>query len=81
MSYSSTNPNETFSADGALAIGNVGGVIIMGPKGLVTQQNALGNIDGNVIFGDTIGPNATNPSGTPSGGRHAQQNNFISYTR
>jgi hypothetical protein len=81
MSYSSTNSNETFNADGALAIGNVGGVIIMGSNGLITQQNALGNIDGDVIFGDTSGPNATNPSGTPSGGKQTQQNNFISYKR
>jgi hypothetical protein len=76
MSYSSTDPNQTLGADGAFAIGNVGGVIIMGPGGLITQINALGNIDGDVIFGDTTGPNATNPSGTPSGGKQTQQNNF-----
>ena len=81
MSYSSTDPNQSFNADGALAIGNVGGVIIMGPNGLITQKNALGNIDGDVIFGDTTGPNAVNPSGTSSGGKNPQQNNFISYTR
>jgi hypothetical protein len=76
MSYSSTDPNQTLSADGAFAIGNVGGVIIMGPTGLITQRNALGTIDGDVIFGDTTGPNANNPSGTPSGGKQTQQNNF-----
>ena len=81
MSYSSTNPNETLNAEGAVAINSVGGVIIMGPNGLITNTNALGNIEGEVIFGDTSGPNAVNPSGTPSGGRHPQQNNFISYTR
>ena len=81
MSYSSTNPNQTLNADGALAIGNVGGVIIMGTNGLITQDNALGNINGDVIFGDTTGPNAVNPSGIPSGGKRPQQNNFISYTR
>ena len=81
MSYSSTNPNETLNAEGAVAINSVGGVIIMGPTGLITQQNALGSIDGDVIFGDTTGPNAVNPSGTPSGGRNPQQNNFISYIR
>jgi hypothetical protein len=81
MSYSSTDPNQSFNADGALAIGNVGGVIIMGPNGLITQKNALGNIDGDVIFGDTTGPNAVNPSGTPSGGKQPQQNNFIIYKR
>ena len=81
MSYSSTDPNQTLNADGALAIGNVGGVIIMGSHGLITQQNALGHIDGDIIFGDTTGPNAVNPSGTPSGGKHPQQNNFISYKR
>jgi hypothetical protein len=76
MSYSSTDPNQSFNADGALAIGNVGGVIIMGRNGLITQQNALGNIDGDVIFGDTTGPNAVNPSGTPNGIRLPSQNNF-----
>lgn len=76
MSYSSTDPNQSFNAEGALAIGNVGGVIIMGSNGLITQVNALGNIDGDTIFGDTSGPNATNPSGTPSGGKQTQQNNF-----
>ena len=81
MSYSSTDPNQTLNADGALAIGNVGGVIIMGRNGLITQQNALGNIDGDVIFGDTTGPNAVNPSGTPSGGKHPKQTSFISYSR
>lgn len=81
MSYSSTDPNQTLNADGALAIGNVGGVIIMGSNGLITQQNALGNIDGDIIFGDTTGPNSVNPSGTPSGGRQPQQNNFIIYKR
>lgn len=81
MSYSSTNPNETLNAEGAVAINSVGGVIIMGPNGLITNTNALGNVEGDVIFGDTTGPNAVNPSGTPSGGRHAQQNNFISYRR
>ena len=81
MSYSSKDPNATLNAEGAVAISTVGGVIIMGPRGLITHSNALGNIEGDVIFGDTTGPNAVNPSGTPSGGKHAQQNNFISYRR
>jgi hypothetical protein len=60
---------------GAIAVGGVGGVIVMGRGGLITQTNTLGNIpDAN--FGDTSGPNAVNPSGRSSGIRHAQQNNF-----
>ena len=37
----------------------------------------LGNLD-SAIMGDTTGPNAVNPSGTPNGIRHAIQGGFRS---
>ena len=75
MSYPGNNPNNPLNGDGAFVVSGVGGAIIMGPGGPVTQVNVLGNkVD--AIFGDTSGPNAVNPSGTPSGIRLAQQNNF-----
>lgn len=58
---------------GAIASLGTPGVIIMGPGGL--QVNTLGNLDG-ANFGDTSGPNAVNPSGTPNGIRLPMQNNF-----
>jgi hypothetical protein len=45
----------------------------MGPGGL--QVNAMGVL-GEANMGDTSGPNAVNPSGTPNGIRLPSQNNF-----
>jgi hypothetical protein len=75
MSYPGNNTNNPLNGQGAIAVGGVGGVIVMGRSGLITQTNTLGNIP-DAIFGDTSGSNAVNPSGKPSGTRHAQQNNF-----
>jgi len=72
MSYSGIDQNNPLNADGSFAVGGVGGAIVMGPRGLIAQTNVLGNTPG-VIFGETSGPNAVNPSGTPNGIRHAQQ--------
>lgn len=73
MSYQG-NPtvDHQHNGDGAIAV--VAGAIIMGPGGPVTQM-AIGTI-GEAIMGDTAGPNAVNPSGTPSGIRLPIQNNF-----
>jgi hypothetical protein len=75
MSYSGSNENNPLNGDGAFVVSGVGGAIVMGPQGPITQFNVLGNkIDAN--FGDTSGPNAVNPSGSPSGIRLSSQNNF-----
>lgn len=76
MSYPGEEVSNPLNGDGALSVGGVGGAIIMGPGGLITQQ-ALGNKPG-VIFGDTTGPNAVNPSGTPNGIRNPIQGGFRS---
>jgi hypothetical protein len=76
MSYHNNNSNQ-LNGTGSFAVGGVGGAIVMGPNGLTTQM-ILGNLNGGAIMGDTSGPNAVNPSGTPNGIRHAQQNNFRS---
>lgn len=52
--------------DGAIAVGGVGGVIVMGPSGIIEQTNVLGNIP-TPIFGENI-----TISGTPSGIRRPQ---------
>lgn len=80
MSYSSTEPGNTFNSEGTFASGGVGGAIIMGRNGLTTSDPVLGNTP-EANFGETSGPNAVNPVGTQAGIRHAQQNNFRSYTR
>lgn len=74
MSYpGSPTQDHTHFGNGAIAsLGNPG-VIIMGPSGL--QANTLGNL-GDANMGDTSGPNAVNPSGTPNGIRLPMQNNF-----
>lgn len=72
MSYPSSNPNNPINAEGALAVGGVGGAIISGPGGLTTNM-VLGPLVGNFTMGDTSGPNAVNPSGKPNGVRHAIQ--------
>lgn len=80
MSYSSLEEGNTFNSDGALASGGVGGAIIMGRDGLTTSDPVLGNTPV-ANYGETSGPNAVNPVGELSGIRHAQQNNFRSYSR
>jgi hypothetical protein len=78
MSYPGTNPaSHQHSGDGAIAV--VQGAIIIGPGGPQTQM-VLGAV-GNVSMGDTEGPNAVNPSGTPSGIRLATQNGFRNSSR
>ena len=73
MSYPG-NPtvDHQHSGDGAIAV--INGAIVMGQSGPTTQQ-VLGAI-GQASMGETSGPNAVNPSGTPSGIRLATQNNF-----
>jgi len=67
MSYpgSPTVPHQ-HDGDGAIAVAGVGGAIIMGPSGMITQNNVLGNIP-TPIFGENI-----TISGTPSGIRRPQ---------
>lgn len=67
MSYpGSPTVSHQHDGDGAIAVGGVGGVMVMGPKGMIMQTNVLGNIP-TPIFGE----NAV-VSGTPSGIRRAQ---------
>lgn len=80
MSYPGSNSDNPINGQGALAVGGIGGAIVSGPQGIMTQTNILGNIpDAN--FGDTSGPNAVNPSGTPTGVRLPTQGGFRSYSR
>jgi hypothetical protein len=81
MSYNNSDRENPLNGDGSFVVGGVGGAIIMGPGGLQTQM-ALGMKTPGAIMGDTSGPNAVNPSGTQNGAaiRHAQQNNFRSYS-
>jgi hypothetical protein len=73
MSYPGTSQSHTHVGEGAIiTLGNPG-VIIMGPSGL--QANTMGVL-GEANIGDTSGPNAVNPSGTPNGIRLPMQNNF-----
>lgn len=75
MSYSSNDNSNPINGNGSFAVGGVGGAIVMGQGGLTTQM-ILGMKNNGAIMGETSGPNAVNPSGNPSGIRHAQQNNF-----
>lgn len=72
MSYTGTPQGHTHIAEGAIVTLGNPGVIIMGPSGL--QVNTLGT--SGATLGDTSGPNAVNPSGTPNGIRLPLQNNF-----
>jgi hypothetical protein len=72
MSYPGTSQNHTHVAEGVIQSLGTPGVIIMGPSGL--QVNTLGT--SGATLGDTSGPNAVNPSGTPNGIRLPLQNNF-----
>ena len=74
MSYSSTNPNQSLSGTGSFAVNEVGGMIVINPSGPINGP-AIGNLP-EVNFGDTSGPNAVNPSGTPNGVTLPTQNNF-----
>jgi hypothetical protein len=67
MSYPG-NPtvSHQHNGDGAIAVGGVGGVIVMGPQGMIMQTNVLGNIP-TPIFGENI-----TISGTPAGIRKPQ---------
>ena len=76
MSYPGSNPENPLNGEGSFAVGGVGGAIVMGKGGLTTQM-ILGNLE-SVNMGDTTGPNAVNPSGTPSGIRHTIQGGFRS---
>ena len=77
MSYSHEDASNPFNGGGSFVVGGVGGAIVMGPSGMTTQM-ILGMEDPGANMGDTSGPNAVNPSGTPNGIRHATQNNFRS---
>lgn len=72
MSYPGSNENNPINAEGALAVGGIGGAIISAPGGLTTNM-VLGQLAGNFTMGETSGPNAVNPSGIPNGVRHAVQ--------
>jgi len=76
MSYPGSNSENPLNGEGSFAVGGVGGAIVMGKGGLTTQM-ILGNLD-SVIMGNTTGPNAVNPSGTPSGIKHTIQGGFRS---
>ena len=73
MSYPGSPQDHTHVGEGAIVTLGNPGVIIMGPGGL--QVNTMGVL-GNANMGDTSGPNAVNPSGTPNGIRLPSQNNF-----
>jgi hypothetical protein len=73
MSYPGTPQGHSHGAEGAIVTLGNPGVIIMGPGGL--QANIMGT-NGEANMGDTSGPNAVNPSGTPNGIRLPLQNNF-----
>jgi len=73
MSYPGTQEDHSHNGEGAIVTLGNPGVIIMGPSGL--QVNTMGTI-GDANLGDTSGPNAVNPSGTPNGIRLPMQNNF-----
>ncbi len=72
MSYPGTPKGHTHVGEGAIVTLGNPGVIIMGTNGL--QVNTLGT--SGATLGDTSGPNAVNPSGTPNGIRLPLQNNF-----
>ena len=80
MSYPGSDPNNPLNGQGAFAVGGIDGVIVSGPQGPMSQTNILGNIP-TANFGDTSGPNAVNPTGTPSGVRLPTQGGFRSYSR
>ena len=67
MSYpgSPTVPHQ-HSGQGAIAVGGVGGVMVMGPNGMIEQTNVLGNIP-TPIFGENI-----TLSGSPGGIKRPQ---------
>ena len=73
MSYPGTPIDHSHNGEGAIVTLGNPGVIIMGSSGL--QVNTMGTI-GETNMGDTSGPNAVNPSGTPNGIRLPSQNNF-----
>jgi hypothetical protein len=72
MSYPGTPEDHSHNGEGAIVTLGNPGVIIMGSSGL--QVNTLGT--SGATLGDTSGPNAVNPSGTPNGIRLPMQNNF-----
>lgn len=74
MSYSSTNPNQSLSGTGSFAVNEIGGMTVINQFGPI-EGPAIGNLE-EVNFGDTSGPNAVNPSGTPNGVTLPIQNNF-----
>lgn len=72
MSYPGTPIDHGHDGEGAIVTLGNPGVIIMGSSGL--QVNTMGT--SGATLGDTSGPNAVNPSGTPNGIRLPMQNNF-----
>ena len=72
MSYPGKPEDHSHNGEGAIVTLGNPGVIIMGSSGL--QVNTLGT--SGATLGDTSGPNAVNPSGTPNGIRLPMQNNF-----
>ena len=75
MSYTGSDSSSVINAEGAFAVGGVGGAIISAAGGLTTDM-VLGQLSGNFTMGDTSGPNAVNPSGRPNGIRHSIQGGF-----
>lgn len=72
MSYPNEPTDHIHNGEGAIVTLGNPGVIIMGSSGL--QVNTMGT--SGATLGETSGPNAVNPSGTPNGIRLPMQNNF-----
>ena len=72
MSYPGEPIDHIHNGEGAIVTLGNPGVIIMGSSGL--QVNTMGT--SGATLGETSGPNAVNPSGTPNGIRLPMQNNF-----
>ena len=54
------------TGDGVAVSGGIGGAVAQGPNGNLSPSTVMGNI-ATANFGDTDGPNAVNPTGTPGG--------------
>ena len=77
--YPGTTEAHNHDGQGALASGSVGSATVTGPAGNLSPAASLGNI-ATANFGDTTGPNAVNPTGTPGGILAPEQaRRFIDY--
>jgi len=77
--YPGTTEAHNHDGQGAFASGSVGSATVTGPSGNLSPAASLGNIS-SANFGDTDGPNAVNPTGTPGGILAPEQaRRFIDY--